>query len=201
MSISTVIKKVSMTVAGTAFIAVGSAMPSMAVTINFDTATTTGQTWNRPEFDGSNPPTSLSVFATATPYSFQGFSVDTSGLYNFLSTSISPSGWDNATFLYQNSFNSTTPLVNVLIGNDNLSNIIGQSGFNNVFLTAGTQYFFVNTGFTNNDFGTFTFSITSSDNVTEVPEPVSILGVLIGSIYGVGLCQKYKHLMRNATKL
>lgn len=200
MSISTVIKKVSMAVAGTAFISLGSAIPSMAVTITFESDTATGQTWNRPNPDGTNPPTSLS-FATATQYTSQQFFVDTSGLYNFFSKSISPTNWDNATFLYQNSFNPTTPLTNLLIGNDDFSNTTGQSGFDNVSLTAGTQYFFVNTGFRNNDSGTFTSSITGSGNITlgnvaDVPEPVSILGTLIGTIYGVGLSRKYKHLKK-----
>ena len=132
-------------------------------------------------------PNTISGTATNTRFSFRGFTVDLSGSYNFLSTSLTPANWDNYTFLYNNSFSPTAPFTNVLIGNDDLLDTTGLSGFNGVNLTAGTNYFFVTTGFSNKDAGTFNNTINGPGNITlsaatptSVPEPWTILGSLIG---------------------
>lgn len=132
---------------------------SIAAQVTF-AGTTTGQpTWNRPRDNDSSPPTQLSNFGTDVPYQSQPFFVDTSGFYDF--TSIQ--NYDGVIFLYQDTFDPTTPLINVIIGNDSASSSANVSGFNDVFLTAITQYFFVTTGFGNNDAGNFTNAIAGPD--------------------------------------
>jgi hypothetical protein len=165
--------------------------PVQAVTFSGDT--TGAPTWNRPIQD--IPPTSLSGTGTATPYQVQNFFVDTTGAYDFLSTA--SGDWDNYTFVYQNSFNAATPLTNVIIGNDDFPTI-GLSGFNGVNLTAGTQYYFVNTGFGNTDFEAYNSSITGVGNVTlgdvaAVPWETDALPV-VGStvLFGAGMWGKRK---------
>src|SRR5262249_14519267 len=127
--------------------------------INYAGTTSGAPTWNRPIENGSDPPDTLSGVGTAVPYSSFAFTPATTGLYDFLSLGTNPSNWDNYTFLYQGGFDASNPLSNVVIGNDDF-NTVGRSGFNGVSLTAGTQYFFVTTGFSNDDFGDFNNSIT-----------------------------------------
>jgi len=147
------------------------------------TGTTVGApTWNRPV--AATPPTSLSGSGTATPFSVQPFTVGTSGNYSFLSVANAPLNWDNYTFLYRTGFSSATPLVNAIVGNDDFPNL-GRSGFDNISLTAGTQYFLVTTGFGNTDAGTFTNSINGVGAVnlgtgTVVPEAGAGLLTLAG---------------------
>ncbi|QJB44480.1 hypothetical protein [Dolichospermum flos-aquae] len=165
------------------------AAPAQAITFSGDT--TGAPTWNRPNENGSNPPAELSDTVTAVPYQVQNFFVDTTGAYNFLSTS---TAFDNYTFLYQNSFSAASPLTNVIIGNDDNPNIF-NSGFNGVNLTAGTQYYFVNTGYSDNHFGAYDSSITGVGNVTlaAVPWETDALPV-VGStvLFGAGMWAKRK---------
>jgi hypothetical protein len=105
--------------------------------------------------------------------------VDLSGAYDFLSD---PLGFDNYTFLYQTSFAPGAQLTNVIIGNDDVPP--GNSGFNGVALNAGVNYFFVTTGYSNSNFGTFQNTITGPGNIflaggATVPEPSTfvILGM------------------------
>ncbi|MBC7882126.1 MAG: PEP-CTERM sorting domain-containing protein [Anaerolineae bacterium] len=159
-------------------LALAPALPSMAVTFNFSGTTAgTGVTWNRPVASPTTGAiTGLSTSATAVRYQTLAFRVDTSGSYTFQSTSISPAFWDNYSFLYQTSFIATSPLTNVLIGNDDNTSI-GLSGFT-FSLTAGTQYFFVETGFSNTSSGTYSLTIDGPGTVTAVPEPSEVLGLL-----------------------
>jgi hypothetical protein len=173
------------------------AAPSLAGTLTYTGTTVGGPTWNRP-IQGNPPVPPLSGVGTATPYSVQSFSVDASGAYDFLSTATNPSGWDNYTFLYANSFDPTAQFANVIIGNDDFNDDvsnIGQSGFNGVSLTAGVAYFFVTTGFGNGDAGQFSNTISGPGNIslhspTPVPEPTTTLALLGFGLLGAGSAVK-----------
>lgn len=203
-------QKLALATTGALFIALGTVAPSMAASVQYS-GTTVGQpTWNRPLDNGSNAPTSLSSVGTNVSYSVQEFSVDASGLYNFLSDAVSPTNWDNYLFLYQNSFNPTTPLTNAVIGNDDFNFIIGRSAFNDVSLTTGRSYFLVTTGYDNFDAGSFTNTVSGSGNITlgsrppasqPVPEPLTILGSLAAGGVGAALRRKYKQQQKDTAKV
>jgi hypothetical protein len=167
------------------------AAPAQAITFMGNTAS--APPWDRP--NEGDPPNSLSAsVATAVPYQVQAFFVDTTGAYNFLSTA---TAYDNYTFLYENSFSAASPLTNVIIGNNDFPDS-SHSGFNGVNLTAGTQYFFVNTGLTDAAFGAYSTSITgvgnvTLGNVTAVPWETDSLPV-VGStvLFGAGMWGKRK---------
>ncbi|MBN3922428.1 hypothetical protein [Nostoc sp. NMS4] len=168
-------------------------LPSQASTISYSGDTTNAPTFNRPQTEGfesgTNPPTSLSSNGTAVPYYSQPFLVDTTGLYNVVGSQ----AFLGIQFLYQNSFNPTTPLVNLLSGNDPFPDE-GTSSFSGLSLTANNQYFLVTTGFdnSNNSFGTFTNTITGLGNITLVPEPSSTSSTVIFGILGSTLILKRK---------
>ncbi|MEH1784170.1 hypothetical protein [Nostoc sp.] len=168
-------------------------LPSQASTISYSGDTTNAPTFNRPQTEGfeggTNPPTSLSSNGTAVPYYSQPFLVDTTGLYNIKGSQ----AFLGIQFLYQNSFNPTTPLVNLLSGNDPFPDE-GTSGFSGLSLTTNNQYFLVTTGFdnSNNSFGTFTNTITGPSNITLVPEPSSIASTVVFGIFGSSLILKRK---------
>ncbi|MHC5850240.1 hypothetical protein [Nostoc sp.] len=168
-------------------------LPSQASTISYSGNTTNAPTFNRPQTEGfeggTNPPTSLSSNGTAVPYYSQPFLVDTTGSYDISGSQ----AFLGIQFLYQNSFNPTTPLVNLLSGNDPFPDE-GTSGFNGLSLTAKNQYFLVTTGFdnSNNSFGTFTNTITGPGNITLVPEPSSIASTVVFGIFGSTLILKRK---------
>jgi hypothetical protein len=163
---------------------------AQAATLN--TGTTVGaSTWNRPI--AGTPPVVLSATATAVRYNSFGFTVSTPGTYTFQSTAISPTNWDNYTFLYQKTFNPASPLTGYVTGNDDNPSI-GLSGFT-IALDPGTNYYFVTTGFTNTDAGTFTNTITgvgTASPITSVPEPATMLGTLAAFGYGAYSRRKMK---------
>ncbi|MEH2160251.1 MAG: hypothetical protein V7K38_04230 [Nostoc sp.] len=174
-------------------------LPSQASTISYSGDTTNAPTFNRPETEGfeggTNPPTSLSSNGTAVPYYSQPFSVNTTGSYDVVGSQ----DFLGIQFLYQNSFNSATPLVNLLNGNDPFP-YERTSGFSGLSLTANNQYFLVTTGFdnSNNSFGTFTNTITGPGNITlgssavNVPEPSSIASTIAFGIFGSSFILKRK---------
>ncbi|MEH2255540.1 hypothetical protein [Nostoc sp.] len=172
-------------------------LPSEAFTISYSGDTTNAPIFNRPQTEGfeggTNPPTSLFSNGTTVPYYSQPFLVDTTGFYDIEGSQ----AFLGIQFLYENSFNPTTPLVNLLSGNDPFPDE-GTSGFSGLSLTANNQYFLVTTGFdnSNNSFGTFTNTITGPGNITVVPEPSSIASIVIFGIFGSSLILK-----RNLKKL
>ncbi|MDB9438166.1 hypothetical protein PN450_15470 [Dolichospermum lemmermannii CS-548] len=185
---------IAKTLALTGFASLSFMVAAPAQAINFTGDTTGAPTWNRPNQNGTNPPAALS--GADVPYQVQNFFVDTTGAYSLLSTAT----YDNFTFLYQNSFSAASPLTNVIIGNHDYSNGSGfdGSGFEGGNLTAGTQYYFVNTGFWNDDFGAYASSITGVGNVTlgnvaAVPWETDALPV-VGStaLFGAGMWAKRK---------
>ena len=124
---------------------------------SYSGTTVGGPTFNRPIADLSG----LSGIGTNVAYSQYDFAVNTPGYYNFLSTATAPSGWDNFLVLYMGGFNPNDGLNNAYIANDDLRGTTGLSGFNNVFLDAGS-YQLVTTGFYNESAGAFTNTITQS---------------------------------------
>jgi hypothetical protein len=165
---------------GAASLALSIASPSLAGTLTYTGTTNGGPTWNRPL--GGNPPTVLSGVGTATPYNVFGFTVNATGLYDFLSNATDPLGWDNYLFLYSNSFNPVDQFTNVIVGNDDFPSI-GASGFNGVNLTTGINYFLVTSGFGNADVGAFSNSISgvgdiASSSSTPVPTPALLPGII-----------------------
>ncbi|WP_413174274.1 hypothetical protein [Anabaena azotica] len=190
-------------------------LPSMALTVSF-TGNLTGQpVFDSPDIIGTGVPTTTVGFGDIFPYSSQPFYVNTSGNYNFLSTSVSyttnPNNnpaplWNNVTILYQGSFNPATPLNNAIIANNDFPTQ-GLSGFNNVNLTANTQYYFVTTVFNPDDgYGTFSNSITGVapvlGTVPTIPFEFSpSLGLLIFGVSGAFIrLRKQKKLSLLANK-
>ncbi|RCJ42460.1 hypothetical protein A6770_34715 [Nostoc minutum NIES-26] len=179
-------------------LSLGCALPSEAFTVSYSGDTTNTPTFNRPQTEGfeggTNPPTSLSSNGTAVPYYSQPFFVNTTGSYDVVGSQ----AFLGIQFLYQNSFNPTTPLVNLLTGNDPFPDE-GTSGFSGLPLTAKKQYFLVTTGFnnSNNSFGTFTNTITGPGNITlgstsAVPEPSTMASTVVSGIFASSLILKRK---------
>ncbi|MBS0188248.1 MAG: PEP-CTERM sorting domain-containing protein [Planctomycetes bacterium] len=130
----------------------------------------TGNTTGKPTYNRSLVGFSgLSAVGTAVRYEVFQFTVTQNGSYTFQNTATG--GWDNFTFLYQNAFNPGSPLLNGIASNDDNPGI-GLSGFS-IALTAGTQYFYVATGFANTDFGAYRVDVssTSGGQVVLVPAP------------------------------
>ncbi|MEH1968293.1 hypothetical protein [Nostoc sp.] len=83
--------------------------------------------------------------------------------------------WDNFLVLYQDSFNPTNQLTNVLIANTTPND--GSLAFSRQ-LIAQRNYFLVTTGRRVADFGVFTNTISGSGKVLAVPESDSTFGML-----------------------
>jgi hypothetical protein len=197
---SIVIASTAMPAAGVAIaLSLSVTLPAQAFTVSYSGDTTNAPTFNRPEtagFEGgTNPPTALSRNGTAVPYFSQPFFVNTTGSYDIVGSQ----AFLGIQFLYQNSFNPTTPLVNLLNGNDPFPDE-GNSGFNGLSLIANNQYFLVTTGFdnSNNSFGTFTNTITGLGNITlgsiptNVPEPSSVFSTAVFGIFASSFILKRK---------
>lgn len=148
-----------------------------AADLFYSDTTTGGPTFNRPVENGTSPPYALSIAGTAVPYHSQPFYVTETTTFSFLSAATG--AWDNYLFLYQTAFLPGSSLTNVIIGNDDFPSG-GLSGFNNVPLTALTQYYLVTTGYDNTNFGAFQNKISGGVGATPivlgvVPEPSSMV--------------------------
>ncbi|MBV9385926.1 MAG: PEP-CTERM sorting domain-containing protein [Chroococcidiopsidaceae cyanobacterium CP_BM_ER_R8_30] len=185
----------SLSIASAAIVSLTVALPSKAATVSYSADTTGQPTFNRPHtpgFEGTtaNPTTALSSNGTNVPYYSQPFFVDTTGAYDIAGTQ----NFDGVQFLYQNSFDPTNSLTNLVSANDSFPDF-GTSSFYGVPLTAGSQYLLVTSGFDNSSFGTFTNTISgpvsapSSGKITlgTVPEPSSVMGTVALGILGGGL--------------
>lgn len=81
-------------------------------------------------------------------------------------------------------FDPADQFTNLLAGNDDFPSI-GLSGFA-FALTAGLTYFTVNSGFSNDDFGTYTMRISGpgdiipGDNAPVIPEPATWAMMIAG---------------------
>ncbi|MEK4231363.1 InlB B-repeat-containing protein [Solibacillus sp. FSL H8-0538] len=80
---------------------------------------------------------------------------------------------DTALFVYENSFNSTNPINNILKANDDTSETNYFSTIPSIDLTAGTNYIIVMTSYHAGDTGTADFAITGPGSVTNSDNPIS----------------------------
>ncbi|MEH1931970.1 PEP-CTERM sorting domain-containing protein [Nostoc sp.] len=168
---------------GLALATVSTAQPSKAATFTYQ-----GDTTNEPisrRVAPGNPPTLISGekdgnLGMSVPYSVFDFTVDQSGLYSISGESepTPPANrkWDIFLALYQDSFNPTEQLTNVLIANTTTNG--STVTFNRELLT-GQKYFLVTTGRRVNDFGRFSNTINGSGQITPIPESDSIPAMLV----------------------
>ncbi|MBD8563832.1 PEP-CTERM sorting domain-containing protein [Oxalobacteraceae sp. CFBP 8763] len=155
---------------------------AQAGTLTFTDTTVGGPTWNRPLST-----TTLSGVGTNVAYDVNRIRVDQTGNYTFFSQSLVPAGWDNYLVLYANGFAASSPLANLIAVNDDLTiGSFGQAGFT-LALSAGIDYFLVETGFSNASAGSYSTVITGLEggtatlaNVTDVPEPATMLLLGLG---------------------
>jgi hypothetical protein len=133
----------------------------------------------------------LSTNGTTVAYSVFNFAVDQTGAYTFNSQQVTT--FNGFIFIYQGTFNPSLPLNNFYSANNNVipSNKT-QSVITNLNLTAGTSYFFVTTGNVNTDSGVFANLIQGPGNITAIPEPFSVLGMLFFGAGAVGQLRKQK---------
>ena len=132
----------------------------LEATGNFSGDTTGAPVFNRPTANGTAPPVALSGGATAVAFRVNQFTVDANGSYTITSNT---STYDGFLCVYAGSFNPATPLVNALQCNDDFVNTRSSQVVPN--LVAGTQYFAVNTAFSNGSVGAFTTSVVGPGNV------------------------------------
>lgn len=163
-----------------------------------DTVTIAGNTTGGPTFNRPFNATSLSAVGTAVRYSVTQISVSLGGTYIFNTVPVPPtSGFDTFILLYQSSFNPASGLTNLIALNDDFGGLGVASQFS-VTLSAGVNYFFVNTGFDNNDFGAFLSTITGPGVITiggqaqAIPEPatMALLGTGLFGMYAARRRQK-----------
>ncbi|MEH2376743.1 PEP-CTERM sorting domain-containing protein [Nostoc sp.] len=182
-------QKPLMVILGLALATVCTAQPSKAAVFNYQGDTTNEPIWRR--VAPGNPPTLISGekdgnLGMSVPYSVFDFTIDQSGLYTISGDSepTPPANrkWDIFLALYQESFNPTEQLTNVLIANTTTN---GSTVTFDRELVTGQKYFLVTTGRRVNDFGAFTNTISGSGKIVAVPESDSILGTL--AVVSVGL--------------
>ncbi|MEH2273067.1 MAG: PEP-CTERM sorting domain-containing protein [Nostoc sp.] len=176
-------QKPLMVILGLALATVSTAQPSKAAVFTYQGDTTNEPIWRR--VAPGNPPTLISGekdgnLGMSVPYSVFDFTVDQSGLYNISGESepTQPANrkWDIFLALYQDSFNPTEQLTNVLIANTTTNG--STVTFNRELLT-GQKYFLVTTGRRVNDFGQFSNTISGSGQITPIPESDSISAMLV----------------------
>ena len=156
---------------------------AQAGVLSFTDTTVGGPTWNRPL-----TLTTLSGVGTNVAYDVTHIQVNQTGSYSFVSAGLNPVAWDNFLVLYANAFSQTAPLANIVALNDDLPGAgIGSAGFT-LNLTAGIDYFLVETGFNNSHAGTYSMVVTGLGGGTAsivgaaaVPEPASL------ALLGLGL--------------
>ncbi len=125
--------------------------------------TTNSPTFDRPFEDFSD----LSPSGAGVHYDTYTFTASISGNYIFNTTA----AFDSYVFLYQGSFDPSSPLNNGVIGNDDT--IFGESFFASGFeaaLTAGTTYIYVTTGFDESSVGAYSTTIAGPAPISAVPE-------------------------------
>jgi hypothetical protein len=153
--------------AGTMTVSAGTILPDNA-DYHYSGDTSLGGTFNRPVANGNMAPDTLSVDADNVGYDAFSFQVTTQGLYN-IEIMASDLGFDSYLFLYQNSFDPSASLANVLLGdsNDNTTSSFTSTLFEN------TVYIVVATGFSDFDGGPYTGEIT--EIAPSTPEPATFV--------------------------
>lgn len=172
MSIAMFVTKRLIIAIGMGLAALCTATPARAIAITYQGDTTNQPTWLRTII--GNPPDQVTGLLPGevpiiVPYSVYQFVVAESGLYTFGSavpgaTSSINGDWDNFLVLYQDSFDPTDQLTNILVAGNAPNN--GDSTFTRE-LTAGENYFLVTTGRRGRDFGAFSNAIAfAGDNIS-----------------------------------
>ena len=131
-------------------------------------STATGLFWDRPIETGP----SISTLGPVEYHLYGPFTVDVTGAYTILSTQ----DFDGYLHLYENAFDPTMQLVNLIAADDDGPGVF-TSEIAGITLTAGTDYFLVTSGFQAGVGGNFTTSFSGPGNVicpSNAPEPVPI---------------------------
>ena len=118
-----------------------------------------GPTWTRPLPDGSG------LSTVTVPYGVTGIRVSKSGDFSF--TGETHGTFDNVEFLYNSSFNATTPLTGFLRG-VNGAGFGGTESMTAIPLTSNTLYYVVTTGFNATDAGPYVLDFSGPSSVTQV---------------------------------
>jgi len=116
---------------------------------------TSSEIWDRPFADG----TCCSGLGPVSYDVYGPFTVDVTGLYT-IDSDQDGGAWDGFIFLYENCFDPLDPTTNFVAADDDGPGGVGTSQILDVNLTAGTEYYFITTGFAAGDFGAFTTTIT-----------------------------------------
>jgi len=157
----------------------GAAMAGMTI---YSGDTTGGPTWNRPAGTSS-----LSGVGTAVQYETQAFSVYSSGHYTVTSVYDACAGYDGYLHLYAGCFDPQDQFTNLMAGDDDFITIYSAQ-VAGVYLTGGTSYVIVNSGFANSDFGAYTTTICGCGDIqlggpcTTVPAPGALGLVAVGCL-------------------
>ncbi|MEH1854380.1 MAG: PEP-CTERM sorting domain-containing protein [Nostoc sp.] len=176
-------QKPLMVILGLVLTTVSTAQPSKAAIFTYQGDTTNEPIWRR--VAPGNPPTLISGekdgnLGMSVPYTVFDFTVDQSGLYTISGESepTPPANrkWDIFLALYQESFNLTEQLSNVLIANTTTN---GSAVTFNQELLTGQKYFLVTTGRRVNDFGGFSNTISGSGQIIPIPESDLISAMLV----------------------
>jgi len=166
---------------------------ALAQNAYWSSTTTGGPTFARPSSF-----TTTASFANAVNYDVQPFYVNVSGQYVYESSTAGAS-WDGYILVYANNFNPATPLANLIAGDDDFSSTftvltgsgsgtdasriaLGESsnfggattGLN---LTAGVQYYAVQTAYSNGNSGTYNAGIGGGQGTVTlgmIPAPGSL---------------------------
>lgn len=116
-------------------------------------------TWTRPQVDGS------SLSTVTVPFRATGIKVSTSGNFSF--TAETHGTFDNVEFLYNSSFNPSSPLTGFLRG-VNAVGFGGTESMTAIPLTSNTLYYVVTTGANPGDAGPFVLTFSGPSSVTQV---------------------------------
>jgi hypothetical protein len=140
-----------------------------------------------PIFNRPSGLASLSAVGTAVYHDVQPFSVSASGSYTFeqRSTAI-----DSYFFIYSPSFSAGSPLTNLIALDDDGGVATGDSLIT-LSLTAGVQYYFVNSSYDNAEVGDYTVLGAAANpglvtlGVIGVPEPTTLFAIAAAGTLGL----------------
>jgi hypothetical protein len=122
--------------------------------------------------------------------------VPTSGNYTIDTSTLAASpAWDGYLVLYQGTFDPLAPLQGVLVANDdngNKKSRVTQS------LSAAITYYIVQTGFGNDDFGSFTGTVDGPGIADFDGSPASVPGPL--PLLGAAAAFGYSRKLRKSVK-